>query len=195
MASRPLAARVAALPLRWMGIGAGVLALGVSGLAGGLDPVTAPGLPQVRPSELSPGGPWNVTVLTGRLIADLSPIRPDHDGDRWFIVLAKVENTDTESRNDAISALSVSNVDGLVTKTPSHLLLSRDGSEVNYLNPGMPEVVGYVWEQRADAKVPTSVDVVIWGYTHRISSLNGHLEWLDRAERATVHAPVQDRRA
>src|SRR5262245_39264546 len=115
MASRPLAARVAALPLRWMGIGAGVLALGVSGLAGGRDPVTVPGLPQVRPSELSPGGPWNIMVLTGRLVADLSPIKPDHDGDRWFILLVKVEDTDTESRSDAIDAIKVSNVDGLVT--------------------------------------------------------------------------------
>ena len=195
MASRPLAARVAALPLRWMGIGAGVLALGVSGLAGGLDPVAAPGLPQVRPSELSAGGPWNVTVLTGRLVADLSPIKPEHEGDRWFILLAKVENTDTESRADAITTVRVSNVDGLVTDKPSHLLLARDGTEVNYLNPGMPEVVGYVWEQRADAKLPTSVDVEIWGYTHRISSLNGHLEWLERSPRAMVHAPVQDRRS
>jgi hypothetical protein len=194
MASRPLAARLAALPLRWFAIVAGVLALAASGLAGGLDPVAKPGPPQVRPSMVNEGSPWNVTVLTGRVVNDLSPIKPQKDGDRWFIVLATVEVTSDESRNDMHEALRVPTVAGLLDDKPARVLMSRDGTDVGYLNPGMPELLGFVWEQRSDVPLTAMVDVTIWGKTHRISSLTGKMEWLDLAVRATVHVPVQDRR-
>jgi hypothetical protein len=194
MASRPLTARLAALPLLWFAIVAGVLALTVSGLAGGLDPVASPGAPQVRPSMVNEGSPWNITVLTGRVVNDLSPIKPRKDGDRWFIVLATIEVTSDESRNDMRQALRVPAVAGLLDEEPAHVLMARDGTEVGYLNPGMPEVLGFVWEQRSDVPLTAMTDVDIWGKTHRISSLTGRMEWLDLAVRATVHVPVQDRR-
>jgi hypothetical protein len=197
MASRPLAARVAALPLRWFGIGAGVLALGVSGFAGGLNPVAAPGPPQVQPSAAVDAGPVKVTVLVGRVVTDLSPIKPDEDGDRWFMVIAMIEVTANDSRVTP-DPLRVPHVAGLPHKKPDRVLLSRDGTDVDYLNPGMPERVAYLWEQRPDAPVPATAEVDILGETYRTNSLTGGKEWLpdDDADqpRATVQVPVQDKR-
>jgi hypothetical protein len=197
MASRPLAARVAALPLRWFGIGAGVLALGVSGFAGGLDPVATPGPPQVQPSAAVDAGPVKVTVLVGRVVNDLSPIKPSKDGDRWFMVIATIEVTANDSRVTP-EPLRVPHVAGLLNEKPDRVLLSRDATDVDYLNPGMPEKVAYLWEQRPDVPVPATADVEILGETYRTNSLTGGMEWLpddgDHQPRATVHVPVQDKR-
>jgi len=197
MASRPLTARLAALPLRWFGIGAGVLALGVSGFAGGLAPVAEPGTPQVQPSAAVDAGPVKVTVLTGRVVSDLSPIKPSEDGDRWFLVIAMIEVTADDSRVTP-DPLRLPHVTGLLKKAPDRVLLSRDATEVEYLNPGMPERVAYVWEQRPDAPLPATVEVDILGATYRTNSLTGGKEWMpdDDADqpRATVQVPVQDKR-
>ncbi len=91
-------------------------------------------------------------------------------------------------------ALRVPTVAGLLDEEPTRLIMARDGTDVGYLNPGLPELLGFVWEQRSDLPLPATVDVDIWGKTYRVSSLTGKMEWLDPAARATVHVPVQDRR-
>jgi hypothetical protein len=197
MASRPLASRLAALPLRWFGIGAGVLALGISGFGGGLDTV-ATGEPDVKPSVAFDAGPLKVTILTGRVLNDLSPIKPSKDGDRWFLVIATIEVTDTDSRgiSPPLEPVGLPHVTGLLHDKPDRVLLSRDGTDVGYLNPGMPETVAFVWEQSPDAPVPATVDVDIYGWTYRRDSLTGNMGWHDDdpEPRTTAHVPVQDRR-
>jgi hypothetical protein len=190
MPAQSLITRLAGMPLRWFGLGAGVVALGVSGLFGGLRPVTT--TPQVKPGVVDKGDPWNVTVIKCRLgtAADLEPLHLDHDGDRWFVVLATIEVTSDDSRDDISDALRVPEVPGLLTKEPARILLARDASDVMYLNPGMPERVGFVWEESGSAPPPTTALVEVYGKTLRESSLTGNKEWLDTAVRAEVTSPV-----
>jgi hypothetical protein len=74
------------------------------------------------------------------------------------------------------------------------VLLARDSTDLGYLNPGMPERVAFLWEQRASAPVPTTMDIEVYGKTLRTDSLTGSAQWLDLTVRSTVHAPVQDKR-
>ncbi|GAA5181421.1 hypothetical protein GCM10023322_16060 [Rugosimonospora acidiphila] len=179
--------------MRWLGAGAGVLALGVSGIFGGLKSAD-PGIPQLKPNVVSKDGPWNVSVIACRVVDDLSPLHPATDGDRWFIVLANVDVTADNSQSGIGGIIRLPNVAGLVDQAPDHVLLSRDGSVVDYLNPGMTERIGFVWEQSSKVPVPTQALVQVYGATLRDSSLTGDKEWLDSSVRATVLAPVQDRR-
>jgi hypothetical protein len=135
-----------------------------------------------------------VTVITCRVVSDLSPLMPDHDGDRWFIVLATIEVTADDSQDLIQDAIGLPHVPGLTDKKPAHVVLARDSSDVTYLNPGMPERVGFIWEQSASVPLPTSALVQIYGRTRQISSLTGNGEWSAPSVRAEVQAPVEDRR-
>lgn len=73
--------------------------------------------------------------------------------------------------------------------------MARDGTDLGYLNPGMPERLGFAWEQLGNTVVPATVDVEIYNETLRPTSLGGdvgggNLGWFDPAVRATVRAPV-----
>jgi hypothetical protein len=193
--------RLLNVPIRWMGAGLGVVALGVAGMFHGLQPSTKPGLPEVKPGVVSTGGPWNVTVNTAKVASDLSPLRPSKDGNRWFIVIATIEITADESRNDVRDAIKVKGVAGLLHPAdPDYVLLARDATNVSYLSPGMPERIGFVWEQSGTAPLPTKVDVGIIGMTYREDTLTrtatakGEMIWTDDEVRAHVVVPVVDAR-
>jgi hypothetical protein len=201
MASKSVTARLTALPLRWLAVGAGALALAASGLFHGLDAAAVAGIPQVKPSTVTRDGPWNVSVLTCRVVSDLSPLKPLKDGDRWFIVLAYVNVTASDSQTNIGDIIRIPQVQGLTAtdgpdgRSPDHVVLARDASEVDYLNPGMTERVGFVWEQSASAPIPSETLVQVYGATLRESSLTGNTEWLNQSVRAEVRTPVQDRRS
>ncbi|GIH13814.1 hypothetical protein Raf01_19860 [Rugosimonospora africana] len=196
-----MAARLTALPLRWLGIGAGALALAASSLFHGLDSSASAGIPQVKPNTVSRDGPWNVNVLTCRVVTDLSPYKPQKDGDRWFVVIAYVNVTADESQTSIGAIIRIPQVQGLTAtggsrgKPPDHILLVRDGSEVQYLNPGMTERVGFAWEQSPSAPMPSETLVQVYGETLRESALSGNEEWLDLSVHAEVHASIEDRRS
>jgi hypothetical protein len=194
--SRHLVSRVLEMPLSRLGAGAGVVALATSGLFGGLDQVDVPTAPTVAVNAVDTGDPWNVTVTGARVLDDLSPLRPTNPGDRWVALLATVEVTADESRDDLQDAVRLPGVDGLLKEKPEYVYLVRDNTTGPYLNPGMPEKLAFVWEQKASAAVPTEVTAEIWGKTQRPSSLTGNMQWFDddapRAEVAKV--PVTDRR-
>lgn len=194
--SRQLVSRVLEMPLSRLGAVAGVIALATSGLFGGLDKVDRPGAPTVAVDALNAGEPWNVTVTGARLLDDLSPLRLTNPGDRWVALLATVEVTATESRNDLRDAVRLPGLDGLLKEKAEYVYLVRDSTSGPYLNPGMPEKFAFVWEQKASAAVPTEVTAEIWGKTQRPSSLTGNVEWFDDdAPRAEVpKVPVTDRR-
>jgi hypothetical protein len=198
---RGLGARIVAIPLRWLGLSASVAALAASGLFGGLEPAGKPELPPVKVNELSKGEPWNVTVTGGRLVdAELPGIRLQTAGNRWVVVLATVEVTAPESRNDMDEIIDISGVEGLVKDPnlrklePQYVIALRDGEPVTYLQPAMPEKLAYFWEQESTAPVPTQVDVTINKKTYRLFTLDGHMNWLDLEPRAQLTVPIEDRR-
>jgi hypothetical protein len=77
---------------------------------------------------------------------------------------------------------------------PTYVVLIRDSSQPQYLNPGLPEKLAFLWEQSIAAPVPTSMRVAIWKKTLRVDSLSNRMEWLDPGPRAEVQVPVEDRR-
>ncbi|MFC0526896.1 hypothetical protein [Phytohabitans kaempferiae] len=198
---RGLGARIVAIPLRWLGLSAGVAALAASGLFGGLETAEKPEVPPVQVNELSEGEPWNVTITGARLVGDGLPgIRLDNPANRWVVVLATVEVTAPTSRNDMREVLEISGVEGLVKDPalrrldPGYIIALRDGVSVTYLQPSMPEKLAYFWEQESTAPVPTEVKVTINQKTYRIDSLAGHKAWLGLEPRAELTVPVEDRR-
>ncbi len=199
MARARLASRLLDAPLRWLAVGTGLLALAVSGLFGGWAPTHARGPSRVKVGAVSAGLPWNVTIRGARVVTDLSPMKPAHEGDRWFIVLARVEVTADQSRNDIGDAVSVSGVPGIRPGKP-RVLLSSDATEPSFLHPGLAENVGFLWEQSAAAPMPTRAEVRIYSETLRADTLTdtatatGRMSWLDRRVRAVVVTPVEDRR-
>jgi hypothetical protein len=188
-----LAARLAAIPLRWLGVGAGVAALAVSGLFGGLNDVHRPELPTVEVKAADRGSPWNVTVLRARLISDLSPLKPATAGNHWLGVVATVEVTADESRTDLADVLRLSGVAGLTSDEPAHVVQMRDATEPVQLNPGMPEDLAFVWEQAAGTPKAAEVTLQIYGKTYRLDSIGDKMAWLDPAPRAQVVVPLEDR--
>jgi len=198
---RGLGARIVAVPLRWLGLSAGAAALAASGLFGGLDHAEKPALPPLKVNEVSEGEPWTVTVTGGRLVGDGLPgLTLENPANRWVVVLATVEVTAPESRNDMRDIIDISGVEGLVKDPnirrlyPQNVIALRDGAAVGYLQPAMPEKLAYFWEQEATAPVPTEMSVTINQKTYRVDSLAGHQAWLDLAPRAELTVPIEDRR-
>lgn len=180
---------------------AGAAALAASGLFGGLEAVEEPELPPVKIQELSKGEPWNVTVDGGRIVGDGLPgIRLENPANRWVVVLATVEVTAAESRNDTNDIVDISGVEGLVKDPnverlePQYVICMRDGAVVTYLQPSMPEKLAFFYEQESTAPVPTEMTVTINQKTYRVDSLAGHKAWLDFEPRAELTVPIEDRR-
>ncbi|MFY1690828.1 hypothetical protein [Plantactinospora sp. WMMB782] len=189
-----LGARLLAVPLRWLGVGTGVAGLAASSLFGGLETVAKPEVPTVEVGQRVDGGPWQVTVTGSSLVGKL-PRLYLADGKRWLTVLATIENTADESRTDFDDAVRLAGVGGVTREQPSHVVLVRDGTKPDYLNPGLPERLAFLWEQDDGTAVPETVTVQVWGTTRRLDTVGDRWEWLDPERRAEVRVPVRDRRA
>lgn len=164
-----------------------------SAFFGGLEPAEKPEVPPAVFGETVDGGPWKVTVTGSRLVDELPGLRLA-DGNRWVAVLAVVENTDTESRSDFAEVLRLSGVEGLVAEQPKYVLLLRDASQPQFLNPGLAEKLAYLWEQKVSEPAPIRVRVDVWGRTYRRDTINDTMRWLDPEPRAGFEVPVEDRR-
>jgi hypothetical protein len=179
---------VLALPLRRLAVGVGALGLAVSGLFGGLDEVKGPRLTAVAPGVIHKGKPWNVTVTGARLV-DRAPIAPRRSGGHFLAVRATVEVTADRSRRDLQDVLR------LGPEKPTTIYLLRDNAAADMVHPGLPEDLVFFWELPPGAAAPATVEVHICGKKHRLDSLTGRRDWLDRAPRARVQLAVDDRRS
>jgi hypothetical protein len=188
-----LVARLLAMPLRRLALGAGMLALAVSGLFGGLKTVTEPKLDEVAVGAVNRGQPWNV-IVRGARVVDRAPLAARRAGDRWLAVRVNVEITSDRSRRDLNDILQVTGVDGLLGKEPAAVFLLRDNAWAELLHPGLAEDLIFFWEQEAGAALPVAVEVRIAGKKQRADSLTGRRDWLDLAPRARVRLPVEDKR-
>lgn len=189
--------RILKLPFRWLAGGVAVVLLGVSALFHGLAPVPVShhGAVSVVGTAIH-GGPWDVTIVAARLLASQDGLRTTTDGDHWIEILASVDVTANDSQDNTSDILRLTQVAGLDSSPPDRILLARDATAVDYLNPGMPEKVAFLWEQKASAAIPTTVNVVVNGEYQYPFSFNGNeLVWSDPAPMATVSAPVVDKRA
>src|SRR5687768_7004930 len=126
---------VRSVPLNVALVITAVLALALAGLFGGLAPA-ATTTPTVASGTALDAGPWRVTVMRARLFGELPPLVLTQPGNRWLLVLATVEVTADESRNDMRDILRPREVPGLLTEAPSQMYLARDSTIVGHLNPG-----------------------------------------------------------
>jgi len=192
---RRIGLKILDAPVRGVVVGVLVLVLALSGLFGGLDRVTPDrgGLPVAQVGAAQAGAPWTVTVIRSAIFDDLPPLRLEHEGDLWLQVLATVEVTDDESRNDMREIFTL-DIAGLLDAEPKYMYLGRDSTLVDYLHPGMPERIGYFWELSGSAPVPTELHILVNGKTERVDSLTGSLAWLDPGPRSELRVPVNDER-
>jgi hypothetical protein len=135
-----------------------------------------------------------VTVTGARILDGEALIKPQNEGDRWLVVLATVEVSADESRNDMDDVIRLAGVPGLRDEKPDYTYLVRDQDPVGHLNPGMAEALAFAWAQSPDAALPTEIEVQIIGKTRRADSLTGSIGWFDDAPRSRVTVPVEDRR-
>ena len=136
--------------ITWWGSGSALLLFAVTGLIGAL----------VRTGP--PPGPWHVEVTSAVIAADLPPLQRADPANRWVVVKAKVEITGSSSATGLASILRLSGVEALMGAEPGVVLL-RDGSRVDRLHPGLPEELGFAWEQKVGATPPTEVTVEVSG--------------------------------
>jgi hypothetical protein len=186
-----------------LGIGVGIVFLAVSGLFGGLQEATEPGAKPVAVGAVADGGPWKVTVIRARLVNDLPPMVLKDKGNRWIVVVVKVEIAADDSWTNLTEIVRLSPVDGVTDHKPAGVVLIRDVTRINQLNPGMPEELAFFWEQSAQAAVPGQVTVQVMGRTYRLDSIDSRPKWMhddppagqnDPDPRAEVTVPVVDRR-
>jgi hypothetical protein len=182
------------VPFRWFAGAVAVIGLGVSSLFHGLAPVPAAETPTVKPGKVIDAGPWTITVVDTRLLSSSEGLTTTTDGDHWFAIVATVDDTTTDSRDDMGDIVRLSHVAGLTEAAPQRILLTSDASTPRYLNPGMPERVAFLWEQSASAPLPTTAQIVIYGKTLRTNTLDATTDWLSPHVVADVTAPVLDKR-
>ena len=197
-----ISARLRRTPAQWLFYTCCGVVLAVSAAFGGWQTVSQ-AEPELTAGVVDQGKPWNVKVVTARLLGDLEPaVYLKNKEDHWLAVIAEIEITDDHSHIDVSRILQVPNAVGVLVDMPTgtsfdayphDVLLSRDATRVEALHPGMPEKVAFLWEQKPDA-LPTEVDVAIVGMTWRKNTLTDEYEWLDPKVRATVTVPVEDKR-
>ncbi|WP_344139617.1 hypothetical protein [Luedemannella flava] len=158
------------------------------------------GLERLAVNQVYDAGPYKITITGARLLKDQPPLYATNKANRWVIILATVEVTADESRNDAATAIhlrgvaGVPDMDGMLRNDADSVLVRSDLTVFYAAHPGMPEELVIGWEQDSKAAVPTEVDVLVTGRTYRMNTFNESMEWLDEEDRAIVTVPVLDRR-
>ncbi len=192
--------KILKLPLRWLGAALAVVVLAISALFHGLSPVPSSNDATTAVGTVVHGGPWDVTIVGGRILNSQPNLTTANPADRWFGVVAIVDVTANDSIGNVSNLVRVSGVAGLQSAEPAHTVLVRDGGnadlpDVGFLNPGMPESVEFLWEQTASAPIPSTVDVTVNSMKLVPDTLNGNvLTWMDLGPPTVVTAPVVDKR-
>jgi hypothetical protein len=177
-------------PTRWLVAPVAVLALGISGLFGGLRPAGTPGADTAAAGTTIAGEPWNATVISARLARSSEDLPTKNSADHWIVVRIGLLVTGDEpiTVSDTVRLRGASAV---LDPTPAHSVLLRDGSDVLSLNPGLPETFDFYWEQAPRAAAPSTVVIDVYNETQRPNSFTGQLIWADPTVRAIVTVPVK----
>ncbi|HZM79126.1 MAG TPA: hypothetical protein VFC19_25635 [Candidatus Limnocylindrales bacterium] len=187
---------------KW-GIGLSVLLVAISGLFGGLD--TAPERATAVNAAID-AGPWKVTITGARLTRELRPMHLMEEKNYFIVVLATVEIKADRTWKFLGETVQLAPTKGIVAKPTKSLsgdtfhrndgiVLLRDVTKIDQLNPGMPEKLAYFWEFDSTVPIPSEVKVYIGFRKFREDSLSGHMSWMEHSElNKAVVVPLVDRR-
>jgi hypothetical protein len=192
--SSTITTRILKLPLRWLAGALAAIALAISAMFHGLAAV-APASNVSAVGTVIAAGPWDVTVSKACVVKSQDGLDTLKPGDRWFAVIVIVDVTAAASRDDMADIVRLPHVSGLAAAAPDRILVTRDETDLGYLNPGMPERLALLWEQAPKVPIPHTVDVAVYAKTLRANSLGGsttqgNLDWFDAGLKSTVVAPV-----
>jgi hypothetical protein len=183
-------------------IAAGLVAAGVGvlGLTGGLAaaPPPAPAaVPEVSVGTVVDSGPWRLTPRSAVAAMAFSNTIEPHDKNNYLLavgVLVDVRGPDSESSTAMRDMVSLPGLAGLVDAKPGWVALARDASQFEHLNPGLPELVGFIFEVREGTSLPAQVTVQLNGYSPRYSFSHRSWEWDDFGPRARASITINDLR-
>jgi hypothetical protein len=175
----------------------GVVVVAISGAFGGLKPAHEPDLPAPSLNTVFAGKPWNITVHSVRLFGDLPPLVLHNKGDRWLTVVATVEITSDESTSLFSEAVRVKGIQGLLSEKADEVHYAATGGFTTALQPGVPERVGFFWEQAADVPIPQKAEVDLYGATYQEPAQGQNVfGWIpDGSPSAHLLLPVEDHRS
>jgi hypothetical protein len=185
-------------PLRWLAAaGVSVVVVSISAAFGGFEAAEEPPLPRPALNTVFAGRPWNVTIHAVRVFGELKPLVLREQNNRWLAVVATVEITSAESTTLFNDALRVKGVQGLLTERVADVRYASTGGHAGFLQPNIPERVGFFWELAAHAPIPDVVDVEIYGATyHDPVPGNYYYGWVLDTDAPLAHlrVNVEDRR-
>jgi hypothetical protein len=182
--------KVAEQPFRWLVVPVAVVALGVSGLFGGLRPEDqAAAADRVRVGQRITGQPWTATITGARLAKSSEDLPTNNKAAHWIVVRIELVVTGDEPVTVA-DTVRLRGVAGLAGERPAHTVLLRDHDDVPAVNPGLLETFDVYWEQAPEPAPPDTVLVDVYAETQRENSFTGQLIWTDPEVHATVTVPV-----
>jgi hypothetical protein len=181
-------------------LGLVLVGVGVVGLTGGLRTAPAPPptpLPTLAVNDVIDAGPWKLSVTNAAAVTDLGAYKPRKEGDWLLAVAVRIEVTGPDSESGAMlgNVATLPDFADLVDAEPMAVALVRDGSRLEFIHPGLPERVAFIFEVRAGTPVPASVVVVLRGWTAEKSWTTRRWEWRNEGERARVTVPITNRMA
>ncbi len=188
--------------VRLLILGLAAIAFAVVGLTGGLDRVPPPApaaVATVPVNQNVDAGPWRAMVTNAAATTELGSYKPTGKGN-WLLAVA-VQIDLTEYSRDSLragfiaEAVTLRGIDGLVDQKPREILLIRDASRLEYLNPGLPERLAFVFEVAGSIPVPKQVVVVLHGRDPYWSWTERRYIWPDPVTKAEVTVDLANRMA
>jgi hypothetical protein len=184
----------------WM-LGIAAIGLGVLGFTGGLDQVPPPvaaSTQTVRADQTVEAGPWRATVNQAVASGDITDQYRASTKGNWLLLIAiKLDLTnygpDSLASSHFREAVTVRDLPGLVNPEPKYMLLTRDATVFEFLNPGLPEQVLFVFEVAQSTPVPRQVTVVLRGHDVSWSWTYQRLEWSELTPKALVSMDVSNK--
>jgi hypothetical protein len=184
-----------------------LLALGAAGigglaLTGGLAPApprAEAALATAAVEQKVDGGRYTLAVSTAATAAAIDQFKPSTEGNYLLAVAVNAEVVRAEDSAGLESAVTLPDLAGVMvsyageaTAQANNVVLVRDGSRVEHLQPGLPERLAYLFEIRAGTPKPTQVTVELKGWVSRFNPINRQDEWVDIRPVARVTVPVRD---
>jgi hypothetical protein len=182
-------------------LGLAATLFGVLGLTGGLDrvpPPAAASTPTALADQTVDAGPWRATVTKAVASGDISDQYRASKKGNWLLLIAiKLDLTnyspDSLASSHFFEAVTVRDLPGLVNPEPKYMLLTRDATVFEFLNPGLPEQVLFVFEVAQSTPVPKQVTVVLRGHDVSWSWTYQRLEWSQLTPKVLVSMDVSNK--